>query len=193
MYKSIKYRVPEKITQAVAEFLSSHNIANRGEFDGSYQNQFDGKVGECVVYSRLFKKMLNLNGGDGFDGGVDIRYKGFTIDVKTMGRKTYTRDSSANNFTDLQKKYPTDILVFCSFNKKENILEICGWIFKCELEEKGLFRSKGSSVMRGDGLSFICDTDMWEVSNDKLYPFSYLESYESDTLKKVQCDRINKR
>ncbi len=188
MYKSIKYTVPEEIKEKVAKYLSTHNIAKRGEFDGDYERQFNGKVGECVVFSRLYKKMMELK-GEGSDGGTDIVYKGLTIDVKTMSRSVYTKIDYSNNYPDLQMKFPTDILVFCSFNRKENVMEICGWIFKCELERKGVLRLKGTDIISGKK-GLVYEDDIWEVKNEDLYPFEWLEKYSEEDLLKVKYDRI---
>lgn len=191
MFKSIQYQVPEEVKVLVAEYLSTHNIANRGEFDGNYEKQFLGKVGECIAYMRLLNKIPNLYQAEGFDGGVDLTYKGFSIDVKTVGRKYFVKEDWANNFYDIQKKYPTDILLFCSYNQSADVVEICGWIFKCELETKGIVREAGDVIERKNASTdLVCTKKMWEVKNKDLYPIEYLEKYDAKMLKRVMCDRM---
>lgn len=185
-----RYEIPREIKQRVAKFLSGNNIANRGVLDGDFERQYTGKIGECMVYRELMGKDLELK-GDGFDGGVDMEYKGFSIDVKTMGRNVYVRGDYVNNFTDLQKDYPTDILLFCSINKKANIIEFCGWIWKCELERKGELKPSGTYIKRRDGSGFNCIEGLWEVRNDKLYPFGVLKTYSEEVLNKVKIKRMS--
>ncbi len=62
-----------------------------------------------------------ITGNEGFDNGVDLEYFGLSIDVKTMGRTTDVKDYYVNNFIALQKNYPTNVFIFCSYyiEKKE--------------------------------------------------------------------------
>lgn len=148
-------------------------MGNRGHDDGNYEQQVTGLIGECMVYHRLLKAYPDLNEKlDGFDGGVDIRYGGYTIDVKTMGRNCNALSYYANNFYATQKDYPCDILIFCSLNKKRKVLEICGWIFKKELESVSKLCRKGEPQFKDDGSSFILECDDYVILNRDLRPFT---------------------
>ena len=74
-----KYKINEEQKQRIWKWLQNNTVANRGKFDGTKENQLLGLIGEFEVHNYLlgyypkFKK--------GFDGGIDIVYKGKTIDV----------------------------------------------------------------------------------------------------------------
>ena len=177
MFASKKYLVSEWIIEACLTFLKSHTLGNRGIEDGSFEQQLTGLIGEYIVYYHLKKAKPNLSDkADGFDGGIDIVHNGMRIDVKTMGRNSYVRGEYVNNFYVMQQKYDSDTLVFCSYHKSQKVLEICGWINKNELSEKGIFYQSGSKRLRNDGSFFYFRQDNYEVKNQDLQPIDLLKN-----------------
>ena len=160
-----KYNIPKQLKNDVWTFLNENNIGNRFEGNGNKEQQFVGLVGEIMVkrlfgFDHEFKK--------GFDGGFDFKYKGFKIDVKTMGRNVDVKDYFVNNFVEHQIKYDCDIYIFCSLNKQSNELTICGFITKKELLNVGTLVKKGSTRYRKDGSTFKSRTAMFEIKNTDL-------------------------
>lgn len=153
----------------IREYLKLHNLANRGTEDGNKRNQEIGLIGEFAVHNYLLGKYPDLNNKpDGYDGGYDILYKGIKIDVKTMERKSYVRPNYVNNFYILQETHNSDIIVFCSFNNIDNVIEICGCLPKSELKTRGIFYAAGTTRNRADGSSFVFRQDNYEVENKYL-------------------------
>lgn len=151
------------------DYISKNNIANRGEFDGDKEKQFIGILGQVAFYNYLYKKFPKLE--TGFDNGIDLIYKDYSIDVKTMPRKVFMRENFVNNFVAYQKKYNTDILVFLNYNTNEKIIEICGWIWKKDLESLANYYPKGSIRKRSDNTEMLCQADLYEIPQNKLKVF----------------------
>jgi hypothetical protein len=161
--------VPENLIVSISAYLKNHNLGNRGVEDGSRRKQEIGLIGELMVYHYLLGNYPNLNERtDGFDGGYDFRFQDKRIDVKTMERKTYVKPSFVNNFYLLQESHKADIIVFCSYNSVDNVLEICGWLPKNELGIRGIFYAAGTKRIRSDGSTFVFRQDNYEVENKNL-------------------------
>lgn len=151
------------------DFVRHNNIANRGQFDGDKNKQYIGILGQVAFYNYLFKKFPKLE--TGFDNGIDLVYKNYSIDVKTMSRKGFMKESYVNNFVGLQKKYNVDILVFLNYNYEEQIIEICGWIWKRDLDNLANFYPKGSIRTRDDNKTITCQADLYEIPQSRLNEF----------------------
>lgn len=176
MYTSKKYTVSPWIIEACSTFLQSHSLGNRGVEDGTFEQQLTGLIGEYIVYYHLKREKPDLSKKeDGFDGGIDIVHNGVRIDVKTMGRNSYVRGEYVNNFYVMQQKYDCDVLTFCSYHKSQQVIEICGWIHKNELSEKGIFYKAGSKRLRDNGTFFHFRQDNYEVKNKDLRPIDMMK------------------
>lgn len=151
------------------DFVRHNNIAMRGQFDGDKNKQYIGILGQVAFYNYLFKKFPKLE--TGFDNGIDLVYKDYSIDVKTMSRKGFMKESYVNNFVGLQKKYKVDILVFLNYNYEEDVIEICGWIWKRDLDSLANFYPKGSVRIRDDKKTIICQADLYEIPQSRLNEF----------------------
>ena len=159
-----KIKVSEFLINSVKDYLKDHNLANRGVEDGSPRKQEVGLIGELVVHHYLLNNYPNLAGKkNGFDGGFDILFKEKKIDVKTMERKSYVRPNFVNNFYMMQQGHNADVIVFCSFHNIDNVIEICGWLPKSELQSRGIFYTAGTKRIRTDGSSFTFRQDNYEV------------------------------
>ena len=159
-------RVDDKILSHCKLQVSIYNFGQRGYADGNKEQQLTGIIGQSVIMS-LFGQNL-IDGSTGFDHGTDILFNNLIIDVKTMGRTTDVRDYYVNNFMAIQFKYNTDVYIFCSYNKTNNILTICGWITKKSFKERASFYKKGTVRKRSDGSTFKTFHDLYEIKNTDL-------------------------
>lgn len=175
MNNIIELEVPQHVIDDVDEFLKTHNIANRGEFDGNKENQKTGLIGESVVNHWLKGEYIDFSQyADGNDGGIDIIHNDFTIDVKTMKRGVFVQPDYVNNFPAVQIDTPTDIVVFASYNKKQEIIEVCGWIMKKMIKFKATYLEEGTKRFRGNDTCFYLATDSYEITNSDLLDITYL-------------------
>lgn len=104
----------------------------------------------------------------GFDGGYDLYYKGYKIDVKTMGRTVAVKSNFVNNFVSLQVNFDCDAYIFCSLNKTNNNLTICGWVTKEQLLDRAKYYEKGTIRVRSDNTQFVLQESTYEIENYKL-------------------------
>ena len=161
--------VDKELTRMIEVYLQTHNLGSRGYEDGDPGNQKVGLIGELIVYKYLTGSYPNLNGrADGFDGGYDIQFRNKRIDVKTMERKTYAKPGFVNNFYLLQESHKAEIIVFCSYHSRDNVLEICGWLPKNELSKRGVYYAAGTKRIRTNGSSFVFRQNNYEVENKDL-------------------------
>ncbi len=158
--------VSHRLIEHCVDQVSKHNFGKRGVADGTPEQQLTGIIGQSQV-AELFGEPW-VSGEGGFDGGEDLLFLGLVIDVKTMGRTTAVRGYYVNNFIGLQKLYKTDVYIFCSYNKTNHILTICGWVSKEQLNARACFFPKGTSRTRSDGSTFITFTDLYEIKNSDL-------------------------
>ena len=159
-----KITVPLSLITSIKDYLKDHNLGNRGVEDGSPRKQEVGLIGELIVHHYLYGNYPNLSERkDGFDGGFDIFFNDKKIDVKTMERKSYVRPNFVNNFYTMQQGHDAEIIVFCSYHNIDNVIEICGWLPKSELQSRGIFYTSGTKRIRTDGSSFTFRQDNYEV------------------------------
>ena len=159
-------QVSEDLIKYCEKCLEIRNFGKRTEANGSKEQQLTGIIGQSVVMD-LFG-LGYVNPYEGFDNGVDLEYSGFTIDVKTMGRSTKPRPEFTNNFIKFQDDFDTDIYIFCSLDKIENALTVCGWIGKDEFKLRRNEYKKGTIRKRNDGTTFELKTDSFEINNNQL-------------------------
>mgnify|MGYP006889518734 FL=1 len=85
-----------------------------------------------------------------------------------MGRTVNMKPYFVHNFIAFQENYNCDIYIFNSLNKKNNKLNICGWIKKEDLLQNSIFYKKGSIRKRSNGTSFKMKTNTYEIKNNQL-------------------------
>jgi len=146
--------------------IKLYNFGKRGYANGNKDQQLTGIIGQSVI-SELFGQGW-VDGSKGFDNGIDIVYQNKSIDVKTMGRTTEVRAYYVNNFLGAQKDFSTDIYIFSSFNKTNNVLTVVGWIAKEDFFNKAKFYKRGSIRLRSNGSKFKTFADLYEIENSKL-------------------------
>lgn len=157
----MKINVPDNLINSINEFLNTNNIGNRSFGNGNKRNQLVGLIGEFTTYKYFFNFYPNFK--IGFDGGIDFIYKDKKIDVKTMERKGFVKPNYVNNFYHCQKDYDSDTLIFCNYNNIQNVIEICGWIPKSELDTKAIYYPKDTIRTRFDGSEFKLNQSIYEI------------------------------
>ena len=71
--------------------------------------------------------------------------------------------------------FNTDIYIFCSYNKRDTYLTICGWIDKVNFVKNRKFYPKGTTRTRFNGTSFRTFSDLYEIDNKYLNDVSSID------------------
>ena len=158
--------IEEEVIVQAANYVDSRKLGKRGKFDGNRTEQIVGMTGEFMVAKILGMNIPTIE--DGFDGGWDLNIGGKRIDVKTMGRTTSPKPEFVNNILKMQYHYKATHFVFCSLNKKNRELTICGLISKEELPNKATFHKQGEVRTRTNGTKFELQADTYEIANRDL-------------------------
>ena len=146
--------------------MNHTNYGQRGEADGDKRQQVRGLIGQCMVMDALGFELPKVS--HEHDGGVDLKYNGLTIDIKTMGRNCDPRPEFVNNVIGLQTHFDVDAYIFCSLNREDVSLTICGWILKREFLKRATFTPKDGYRQRSDGTKFKTKADLYEIENNRL-------------------------
>lgn len=155
------------------ETVNNYNFGQRGRGDGTREQQRTGIIGQTVFADLI--SAARPNGAEGFDGGKDFIINGKRVDIKTMGRTVPVLDHYVHNFVGYQKPYDVDYYIFASFNKKRNILTICGYIDKKQFFERADYLPAGSVRHRDDGSSFTTFAPLYEIKQSDLIQANSLE------------------
>lgn len=157
-----KIRVTHEILNYCRRELENGSLGMRGEYDGNYEEQLTGIVGECVMADLLRANRPKVNGKPFPD--YDFFHNNNKIEIKTKGRTVDPVPEYACNIKVSQLKFSkADIYIFCSLNKKTLDLTICGWIKADEVEKKSILRKKGDIIERSDGTKFPSGSDFLEL------------------------------
>lgn len=157
------FKVDKSIIQRATTLVENFDFGKRSKANGTKEQQRIGMIGEIMI--RDLFKADEIDGSNGFDGGYDISYGHKYIDVKTMGRNTDPKPDFVNNFIDLQLNHKADHFIFNSFNQKNNILTICGWISKNNFIKLANYFPKGSIRKRSDKTEFKTFSGLYELQN----------------------------
>lgn len=141
----------------------------RGVADGTKDQQFTGILGETVFAD--YMGLPRPDGRKGFDGGHDfVIGEEIFVDVKTMGRTVSVKERYVHNFFGLQKNYNVHYYIFQSYNKREHIITICGYVSHDELLKLASLYPKGSIRTRDDGSTLLTKADLYEIKQSDLHP-----------------------
>jgi len=157
----------EVVAHAVAA-VGEGKFGNRGIADGNRVQQITGLIGQTVVHD-LFRVPRPKDRGRA-DGGVDFVLDGMSVDVKTMGRVVRPLPNYVNNFSGLQLRRPAEAFVFCSLNRQNRVLTVCGWTTLIDLLECAKLNPAGSTCRRANGSTFVAKANLYQISNLALYP-----------------------
>lgn len=162
----IKLEIDKAIIEHAVWLVEHTNYGQRGNADGDKRQQVRGLIGQCMVMDALGYELPRIS--HEHDGGVDLTYKGLTIDIKTMGRNCDPRPEFVNNLIGLQSHFDVDAYIFTSLNREDVSLTICGWILKKEFMKLADFTPKNGTRLRADGTSFQTKADLYELANNRL-------------------------
>ena len=163
----LKIKIKPEIISHCKKQIDKYNFGKRSKDNGNRNQQYIGIVGQSVIMD--FFGLGYINGKSGFDGGVDLEYKGKKYDVKTMTRTVDVKDSYTNNFLKTQEDYDVDGYIFCSWNIKKSELTVVGWIKKEDVKRVKRLIPKGTIRKNGiDGKEFPLRFDMYEIDNKYL-------------------------
>jgi hypothetical protein len=160
-----------------AKQVESYNFGQRGVFDGNKEQQFVGVLGQTVVADLL--QVPRPDGTSGNDKGVDFVMNHKNVDIKTMTRTVSVKEHYVHNFVAYQKKYPTDVYIFASYNKKNNVFSICGSVSKEQLQERAEFFEKGQLRYRDDGTAFPAKAPLYEIKQSDLNRINSVEDIKN--------------
>ena len=152
--------------QKAVEVLKYKNFGNRSSgFNGNYEKQYTGLIGDLTVHRLLEKDPPNYNEGR-ID--TDILVNDKKVDVKSMLRKHDMRDDWVHNFVGYQKEMTSDVLLFININRNTKIVQLCGWLDKKKFLDIADFYNKGDLRQRDDGTSFKTYAPLYEIKQEKL-------------------------
>jgi hypothetical protein len=149
----VKIKVHQTI-KAIAKHLSETIVISKREYAGNEEQQYFGWIGELTVleilemHEEIIRKIMSKN--NVWDGGFDFVMEGKKVDVKTMGRSVDVKGEYANNLMEHQMKHDCFMYLFCSFNKTDDYLTVCGWMPKNEIKTYAEFHKQGDSIDRGE-------------------------------------------
>ena len=165
--------IPHSLKVFCWDILKNHDLGERHSFNGNNEQQLVGLIGEYMTALAL---NLPVEFIEGFDGGYDLLYNGYKIDVKTMSRTVTPKSHYVCNFVGYQKRFKCDILMFASVNKKKNLYTLCGYLLKDEFLEKASFFPEGSKRKRDDGSFMDVKAPLYEI------PISELRSVQTNKI-----------
>ena len=148
------------------DLVNNYNFGMRGYGDGNKDEQLTGLIGQTVFADLL--GVSRPSGEIGFDGGIDFIIDDVKIDIKTMTRTVPVKNHYVHNFIGYQLKYETQGYVFASYNKRTNILTICGYVTKEQFIERAKFYKKGQLRYRDDGTCFPSKAPLYEIMQSDL-------------------------
>ena len=152
--------------QKAVEVLKYKNFGNRSSgFNGNYEKQYTGLIGDLTVHRLLEMDPPNYNEGR-ID--TDILVNDKKIDVKSMLRKHDMRDNWVHNFVGYQKEISSDVLLFVNINRNTKTVQLCGWLDKKKFLDIADFYNKGDLRTRDDGTSFKTYAPLYEIKQEKL-------------------------
>ena len=163
-------KLTDEIRQYAYNQVKTHNFGQRSSgFNGNFERQYTGIVGECIVYKALNKELPQYDSGSLIE---DIVINNKKIDIKSMARNVDMKDFYVHNFVGYQKNFPNDIYIFNSIVKQDRTIQICGWLPKDEFFMKCSFFDKGMPRFRSDGSSFKTKAPLYEIENKELNAIS---------------------
>lgn len=160
-------KIKPQIKEYSLSLIKKYNFGKRNINNGTIDQQLTGIIGQNTILHEC--NMDLIKGDTGFDGGKDMKVGQNIVDIKTMTRTVRPKINYINNFEPLQDKniYKTNVYIFASLNKKNDILTVCGWISRNGLRQKGKFYKKGDIRPRGMETMLLTKNNI-EISNSDL-------------------------
>ena len=161
--------IPEHIKTFVSEQNNLYNLGQRRYGNGTKEQQWTGMIGQSTLLYCYGFPLQDYSGG--VDGGFDIVIGDKRYDIKTMGREHDSRKHPewVNNLYACQTEdWSPYGYIFCSYNKTNDVLTVCGWSPKEEAIQRAILKKKGEKRTRDDGTSFELEADLYEIYNSQL-------------------------
>lgn len=171
-------KISDEQKEYAKKLIDTYNFGQRGYADGDKTQQYVGVLGQTVLADYL--RVNRPTGKSGFNGGIDFLINGLRVDIKTMGRTVAVKDHYVHNFIGMQKKFEVDYYIFCSYNKCNDILTICGYISKGEFNKLAKFYRKGARRYRDDGTYFLTKANLYEIKQSDLHQCSNVEEVKNN-------------
>ena len=181
-----KFVIDADVLAHAKDQVSKVNFGRRAFGNGTPEQQLTGIAAQCAMQKAFGLPLLRA--GNECDDGVDFRYGGLTLDVKTMGRTTDVRPNYVNNLVAVQISLATDVLIFCSLHKVKQELTVCGWLPKHLFIQRAAFFPKGATRARSDGTTFQTFADLYEIPNNRLNDVDSLEDLQ-EQLQRFAAER----
>lgn len=131
----MKIKARKEQIEYTKNLLKIANFGQRGDGSKEYNNgnaeeQFVGILTQTMIADLLYQERPQAT-KEG-DRGVDFEVYGVKIDVKSMGRHCDVKDFYIHNLHGDQtgRYYTNDVYLFCSLNKEDYTLTLCGWVTK---------------------------------------------------------------
>lgn len=162
----INVTVNEQQKEYAKNLVENYDFGQRGVGDGNSRQQYIGMLAQTVIAD-----LLNHDrpcGETGFDGGIDFIINEKSFDVKTMERSVSMQDHYAHNLMGYQIEYDVDYYLFCSYNNKNNILSICGYISSDDFQRNSEFFPAGSFRERDNNTRFMVEHPLYEIRQGKI-------------------------
>ena len=104
----IQIKIHDDDRRYAVEILKSKNFGNRSRgFNGSYEKQYTGLIGELTLFRLMGRPQPRYESGRLDE---DININGKKVDIKSMARNVYIQEHYVHNFVAYQKDMPSDIL-----------------------------------------------------------------------------------
>jgi len=159
--------VSEDVYEFARCLVAKHNLGHRGRVDGGQEQQLTGLIGQTVIHD-LFSVQRPRFGASA-DSGVDFVFAGLRLDVKTTGRNVRPQPHYVSSLFQVQARSFSQVLLFCSLNKPQRVLTVCGWISKDEFLKSATLYPRGTQRERVDGTSFVTKASQYEIENRHLH------------------------
>lgn len=168
------------IESHVWKYIQKNNLGQRKTWNGSKKQQFYGLLTQSVLSKKLGQPVLAVDSG--FDNGIDIILNNYTIDVKTTLRNVDVKEKYPVNLLDSQyrsNRYKNDYYIFCSYNVKENIIQILGILKKEDVERLGSFFSPEDKSFNEKGEAIAAEVARWEIPISSLIPVNSVDDIKN--------------
>lgn len=170
-------KITDKERQHAVAVLKRKNFGNRSSgFNGNYERQYTGVIGELIVHKLLGQEYPDYESGE---IATDITINNKKVDVKSMARNYDMKDEWVHNFVGWQKNIPSDVLLFININKRYKHVQICGWLPKEQFLKEAKFYNKGDLRHRDDGTSFPTKAPLYEIKQEKLNKINNIEELKN--------------
>ena len=162
------------------------SLGQRKEANGDKFMQRTGMIAQEIISEYLDVDQPKT---DGYDNGIDFQLNGANVDIKCMGRETTIEYDWVHNLIKSQydnKNSKTDYYLFCSLDRKDSILQVCGYVQKSLIPKCADFIKKGDERINRSGHKITVRADMFEINQEVLCAINDLD----DLIRKISADNI---